>query len=300
MVEQVSASAECQDDGAREMHAEAARQASEAYHNQRSIEKSTRVVPLAGLKFNSEDLSKLGLAEGTQWSQVSEEMAVVRTKNEKARLLYLIRHGEGIHNVAEREFGKEHWESVEALTEKYFDAPLNDVGERQCAELQSSFQKATEGGMPPVDTIIVSPLTRAIETAKLGLAHIWGKVPTYAVDLCRERYGKNLCDKRKSVTELKKLHPEINFDLFMDSQEDEAFTPVRETDEAIEQRIAASTIGLPTTPLPPGARLPSLATAASWHIRYNGCRRPTIGPPIASASPSPCNPRYPNPQSIFP
>mmetsp|Transcript_16094 Transcript_16094/g.29428 ORF Transcript_16094/g.29428 Transcript_16094/m.29428 type:complete len:221 (+) Transcript_16094:712-1374(+) len=166
-------------------------------------------------------------------------MAAVRTKNEKARLLYLIRHGEGIHNVAEREFGKEHWESVEALTEKYFDAPLNDVGERQCAELQSSFQKATEGGMPPVDTIIVSPLTRAIETAKLGLAHIWGKVPTYAVDLCRERYGKNLCDKRKSVTELKKLHPEINFDLFMDSQEDEAFTPVRETDEAIEQRIAA-------------------------------------------------------------
>ena len=39
---------------------------------------------------------------------------------------------------AEKKFGKEHWEKVEALKEKYLDVSLNEVGIGQCRRVQAA------------------------------------------------------------------------------------------------------------------------------------------------------------------
>jgi broad specificity phosphatase PhoE len=197
-----------------------------------------RAVPTPLLRPDSTALERLGLEQGASWAQVLELLARMRSEGDaSARVVQLIRHGEGSHNVAERELGSRYWETVEALTDKYFDAPLNEVGRAQCAALNAHVLAARARGLPDPDAIIVSPLTRALETAKLSLAHLWGKVPVYAVEMSRERMGKNQCDRRKSVSQLRREFPEVDFDLFMEGEQDEWFTPARETDEAIQRRV---------------------------------------------------------------
>mmetsp|Transcript_17600 Transcript_17600/g.38520 ORF Transcript_17600/g.38520 Transcript_17600/m.38520 type:complete len:354 (-) Transcript_17600:36-1097(-) len=195
------------------------------------------VVPFHCLQPNGKELWRLGLKPGYDWTDVKVGMKKLEEEDPSARMVYLVRHGEGIHNVAERELGSERWETVEALSDKYFDAPLNNVGIDQCVDLNKAVVNAMQDGMK-VDVIIVSPLTRAIETAKYGFASIWGKVPVFAVEMARERFGKNKCDKRKPITQLKSEFPEVNFDLFMESEQDSWFTTKREDDEAISKRIA--------------------------------------------------------------
>lgn len=199
---------------------------------------AARAVPTPLLRPDSAALERLGLEQGASWAQVLELLTRLRREGDaSARVVQLIRHGEGLHNVAERELGSHYWETVEALTDKYFDAPLNDVGRAQCAALNAHFLAARARGLPDPDAIIVSPLTRALETAKLSLAHLWGKVPVYAVEMSRERMGKNQCDRRKPVSQLRREFPEVDFDSFMENEHDVWFTPARETDEAIQRRV---------------------------------------------------------------
>jgi len=188
------------------------------------------------LRSNSKDLWRLGLRPGYAWRDFQKDFDKLLQKDSSARTVLLVRHGEGDHNAAERRLGSEQWENVEAKSDKYFDANLNGVGLRQCEDLNKAFQLSLKSGLQ-VDVIIVSPLSRAIQTAKYGLASIWKKVPIYAVEMSRERFGKNICDKRKSVTTLKKEFPEVNFDFFMEGEDDTWFSPERETDEQIDQRV---------------------------------------------------------------
>jgi phosphohistidine phosphatase SixA len=60
-----------------------------------------------------------------------------------------------------------------------------------------SYAGAKDKGLE-LDLVVVSPLTRAIETARLGLADAWKdeNVPFVAMEWCREHYGKNTPDRR--------------------------------------------------------------------------------------------------------
>lgn len=68
----------------------------------------------------------------------------------------------------------------------------------------------------------MSPLSRALETAAIAMDKVWNdvSVPKVAVEMSRERYGKNTCDKRRSVTELRQKWPMVDFDHFMNAEED--------------------------------------------------------------------------------
>lgn len=185
------------------------------------------------LVLDNENLDRLGLKPGSSWREL--ETSLVAEADAKA--LYLVRHGEGNHNEAERRLGSKQWEEVEAKDAKYMDAALNSVGHEQCKALSVAVDEAALVGFE-VDVILVSPLTRAIETAKHGLGSFWGKVPVIAVEMTRECFGKNTCDMRKPVAQLKLEFPEVNFDLFMESEDDTWWTPERETREHIHGRIA--------------------------------------------------------------
>ena len=66
---------------------------------------------------------------------------------------------------------------------------------------------------PPVDLIVTSTLTRAIETAFLGFgaAAAAGAPPYVATELCRERVADYTCDGRRPLSTLRAAFPGVDF-----------------------------------------------------------------------------------------
>ena len=119
----------------------------------------------------------------------------------------------GHHNVAAAGFERGSAGYIAALSDfQFHDARLSQDGEAQCAALQTS------SGALDFDVVLVSPLTRTLQTATLGLGLQRG-VPFVALEPLRERFGRNPCDNRRSLSELQAEFPHVNFSL-MESSND--------------------------------------------------------------------------------
>lgn len=104
--------------------------------------------------------------------------------NPADKMVYFLRHGEGHHNAAEEKFGTELWNRKYAKSDEYFDPGLTEKGELFCIA-ESEIWKSQVGLV--MDTVIVSPLTRTIQTAQVMFGN-----DTYtfqAEELCRETLG---------------------------------------------------------------------------------------------------------------
>lgn len=139
------------------------------------------------------------------------------------KTLYLIRHGEAIHNIQEREaklkaqaeaaeqLGLEHGSPEmkaaaerarkEVLKDKaFYDAPLSTKGKAMALETQAKLNilvKKAEYSKP--SAVLVSPLERTLQTAAL----VFPKHPnTRVVEALRERQTGMPCDQHKSATEV--------------------------------------------------------------------------------------------------
>jgi len=162
--------------------------------------------------------------------------------------VHFISLAEGTHNVAIREQVKRQQRqqsgddtntnnnkaaasTVEALLQckpgqrasdhPLFDARLTAKGAKQADRLRQMLAQRPSGGRPftAFDLVIVSPLTRACETAQLVFGDtpgIYGgevvRPPRILVnEECRERYGKYVCDARRPVHELEMEYPNFDF-----------------------------------------------------------------------------------------
>ena len=115
------------------------------------------------------------------------------------KTVYWIRHGEGHHNVAQREWRADpQWDGVsEPYTldndggMRYADATLTPKGEEQARSLQQQV-----AGLAP-ELLIVSPMRRATQTGLLAFQqHVQsGGLKALALELCHERAGRHTCDK---------------------------------------------------------------------------------------------------------
>mmetsp|Transcript_76340 Transcript_76340/g.158994 ORF Transcript_76340/g.158994 Transcript_76340/m.158994 type:complete len:270 (-) Transcript_76340:133-942(-) len=151
------------------------------------------------------------------------------------KLLHLVRHGQGFHNLladlyreAGRTFDSQSgaggddnpYKRVEVL-----DSPLTELGRRQAKALQEVTPKLD------VDLVVVSPHTRATQTALLAFASLVEskKVPFVAHEGCREIHGVHTCDQRRPISELRVDFPQIDYDQTNLSETDPLFSPeVRE------------------------------------------------------------------------
>lgn len=182
------------------------------------------------------------------------------------KTLYLIRHGEGYHNL----FG----EKDHALygSEKFFDAHLTPKGWDQCRALKKHLARAQphdgkESLVDRLELVVVSPLMRALETAVgcLGgdecapdaTAHdttlmlaseaedevrpghaaveqymgaVRAPLKFLACELCREHIGKNPCDRRRKTSEYKAVFPGIDFSCVTE-EEDKLWGTMNESNE---------------------------------------------------------------------
>ena len=191
-------------------------------------------VPHESVLYNSEDITKLGVRDphASHFAHLHASLGPSR------KLLHLVRHGEGEHNAAERRVGKEEWESTECKKSKYFDPPLNAVGVQQCAELKKAVDEAFKTSGMRLDAVYVSPLSRAIQTAFQSLPIEEKGLNVISVEYMRERHGKNVCDKRRTVSELRTLFPLVDFGSEMSGEEDTWHDEfVRETPEQVAERV---------------------------------------------------------------
>ena len=126
-----------------------------------------------------------------------------------SKVVHLVRHAEGTHNLDESE----------SKLPMHFDAPLTPGGVGQCRAL------AERTISLDVDAVLVSPMTRCLETARLSFPHLYyhlddddgGRrpngdvVPFVAHEEWRETVNY-LCDSRRTKSSLRGLYPRVSFD----------------------------------------------------------------------------------------
>jgi broad specificity phosphatase PhoE len=161
---------------------------------------------------------------------------------ERCKRIYFVRHAEGIHNLAERESTYEPPNLIfqtENSGYVYLDPKLTKRGEEQCANLKASIRGTSVWGFDKplnLDLVVVSPTTRTLQTAQLSLGSPGSPAapPFVANELCREHISEAMCDSRRSVSELAREFPDVDFSL-MEDNEDTMFLK-KETTEDVEER----------------------------------------------------------------
>lgn len=165
------------------------------------------------------------------------------------RLLFLGRHGNGYHNVAERYYGPEAWDCHYSALDgdqegimTWADAHLTKEGIRQAKDANTFWKRQIkEQRISLPQSYYVSPLDRAMETANVTFGDLetsgQGFRPT-VMERAREGTGIHTCDRRSTVTYIKSRFP--NFVTTADpllTETDEFWDPdLRETDEALSIR----------------------------------------------------------------
>lgn len=162
---------------------------------------------------------------------------------ERCQRVYFIRHAEGYHNVAEKASTFTPRDKIllkENTGMEFWDAKLTPKGEEQCAQLKASIHGTSVWQFDKplnLDLVVVSPLTRTLQTAviSLGCPNSPGAPPFIAHELCRERIADFTCDGRRSVKELKRDFPGVDFSLVTDN-DDLMFDNRKENDELCQER----------------------------------------------------------------
>lgn len=149
------------------------------------------------------------------------------------KVVHFQRHGQGYHNLLGdvlRDVGiKPDIRSSDPAINPWIrpeivDSPLTELGKRQCEG-----QRAVASLLNP-EVVVVSPLLRAVQTAKLSFADYTidegstNNVPWIAHEGCREELGWLVCNKRRPLSEIKADFPELQFSPDV-SEEDTLWDP---------------------------------------------------------------------------
>jgi len=151
-------------------------------------------------------------------TKVADDAPVDKTRGQKK--VHFVRHGEGYHNVAQREWrqASKPGEPYTIDTDpefKFIDALLTPAGVEQATALKR------RAALVKPQLMVVSPMRRASSTGLIAFeaAVESGALPVVAHELCHETAGKHTCDKRLSRTELSKLYPRVSYSL-IETEED--------------------------------------------------------------------------------
>lgn len=143
------------------------------------------------------------------------------------KIVHLVRHAEGYHNIAGREDPREY------LREDLVDAELSELGFQQCKDLHKEIKHRLKN----VELLVVSPMNRTIQTAFHSFHHLEGQIPWIAVEDIREVTGLHPCDRRLNISQHSQRYPFVDFGL-IESDEDQLFPRYtgREPIEDVEKR----------------------------------------------------------------
>ncbi|KAH7130213.1 phosphoglycerate mutase family protein [Dendryphion nanum] len=142
-------------------------------------------------------------------------------KDEHYKVLFLGRHGQGYHNVAESKYGTPAWDCYWSMLDGadgviWADANLTELGQDQARDVYQLWKTQLPKGIPAPESYYVSPLVRAIETADLSFkdADIPSSRPYKPLvkELLREAIGVHTCDRRSTASQIQKRFPHLRFE----------------------------------------------------------------------------------------
>ena len=130
------------------------------------------------------------------------------------KIIHFQRHGQGYHNLI-----CDMWRELDrpidfdssdpnlnpVVRPEFLDPPLTALGMQQC-----SSQRDLCSGMSP-ELVIVSPMLRCIQTAKLSFRDHVSTVPWVSHEGCREELGLLVGNKRRCIDDITADYPEIDF-----------------------------------------------------------------------------------------
>jgi len=185
----------------------------------------------------------------TQWQRFEHQ--VFRLNRQSGRqvqykVLFMGRHGEGFHNVAESYYGTPAWDCYWSEKEGngtviWADAHLTPAGIAQAVKANKFWaqQIATEK-IPTPESYYTSPLARCLATANITFSGL--NLPSRhpfipeVKELFREAIGVHTCDRRSSKTAIHEMFPTFTFEEGF-KEDDPLWDPiVRETDSSQDAR----------------------------------------------------------------
>ncbi|TVY38403.1 putative phosphoglycerate mutase [Lachnellula subtilissima] len=186
----------------------------------------------------------------SQWERFGNEVARLNHDSKpkvQYKLLYMGRHGEGYHNVAEAFYGTHDWDCYWSLkdgngTITWSDALLTSAGIAQ-AEKANAFWRSqiASQNIPTPESYYTSPLLRCLATANvtfsgLDLTEDRQFVPTIK-ELFREELGVHTCDRRSSKSIIRENYPSWPFEAGFKEDDPLWDAEHRETNEAMDIRL---------------------------------------------------------------
>ena len=138
--------------------------------------------------------------------------------------LYCIRHGEAIHNILYKQQGMKIF-----FDKEFYDTKLTNLGHNQAIELGKTWTDKNK-----IELVIVSPLTRTLQTAQNIFKGM--NIKMIAFENVKEYpQGKHTCNRRSKLSSLKKYFPEIDFTNII-TEEDTLWDP--DNIESIDSLLA--------------------------------------------------------------
>ncbi|KAA8647149.1 hypothetical protein EYZ11_009895 [Aspergillus tanneri] len=185
----------------------------------------------------------------TQWERLAHHIDKLNEASGPEttyKLLFLGRHGEGFHNVAEQRYGTELWDCYWSLQDgdeygTWVDSRLTKLGESQAETAHNAWKTQIEAGIPPPQSYYVSPLNRCLATATItfkGLGiPLTEPFRPLIKELLRETIGIHTCDSRSSKSAIAAEYPLFIFEDGF-AEEDPLYNPeLRESDTARDARL---------------------------------------------------------------
>ncbi|KFY16287.1 hypothetical protein V492_01463 [Pseudogymnoascus sp. VKM F-4246] len=181
----------------------------------------------------------------TQWERFENEVEVLNAgcgADERYAVLYLGRHGEGYHNVAESSYGTPawncYWSELDGNgTFVWADAKVTPNGIAQ-AEKANAFwtsQVASEKQSLP-ESYYTSPMSRCLETAKITFEGLVTPFKPLIKEYLREGISMHTCDRRSSKSYIAENYPGWPFEAGF-TEKDELWTKTTaETPSAQDKR----------------------------------------------------------------
>ncbi|PYH87609.1 phosphoglycerate mutase family protein [Aspergillus ellipticus CBS 707.79] len=187
----------------------------------------------------------------TNWDRFAHHLRTLNATSDPSvryKILFLGRHGEGDHNVAERTYGTEKWDSYYSLLPSdpttnatFHDAHLTSLGKSQARTAHAAWRAQLPHHIPTPESFYVSPLNRCLETASLtfeGLG-VEGTQPFRPVikELLRETIGLHTCDSRSTKTEISAAYPSYIFEPGFVENDERYSATLRESNSARDKRF---------------------------------------------------------------
>ncbi|KAH8077491.1 phosphoglycerate mutase-like protein [Cristinia sonorae] len=166
---------------------------------------------------------RLGLIDDSieRWKTFKKKLDQLNAEGDAVyKLVYLCRHGQGYHNVAESKYGTEawdaYWSTLNGDDELTWgpDPLLTPVGQGQAVDAREAWKAELEFGIPTPERCYASPLRRALDTWTItmggeGEHRVLPEASRRVTILenCREEYGIHTCDLRSPLSSLQRLYP---------------------------------------------------------------------------------------------